>query len=646
MSKPKDDQQSTNSEAELTNEVKFSDLGLPEELLKVLDDIGYEKPSPIQAASIPVLLKGADIIGQAQTGTGKTAAFALPLLAKVDTNLRKPQALVLAPTRELAIQVAEAINTYSKYMKGFQVVPIYGGQSFPVQLKQLARGPQVIVGTPGRVMDHMRKGKINWEHMHTLVLDEADEMLRMGFLEDVEWVLEQTPNDRQIALFSATMPKEIKRVADKFLNKPQEIRIKTKTATAPTIEQEYLSVSHHNKLDALTRILEVEETDGVIIFARTKTATVELADRLSARGYAAAAINGDMQQSVREKTVAQLKNGRLDILVATDVAARGLDVPRISHVVNYDITQDVESYIHRIGRTGRAGKEGKAILFVTPREKRMLFLIEKHSGKKIKRIGLPTTEEINDQRVDRFKAKITEKINSGDLAPYLEILESYQLETDQTGIQIAAALASLAHDKSPLLVEDLPSPKEQQRQRRERSDRDFGGNSDRDSSRGRGRERKPHRKGSEGQGRSGKDFSKEAEVLSDHPTIEMKRYVMMVGFQAGIKPGNVVGAIANEIDVESKYIGHIKIYDDFTTVDLPAKLPNDAISHLKKVRVCGKAMNLTKAEEFTFDKLKSAGNSKSGGKDNSDRGYDKNKDKRGEKKTYSDKPKKPRRSKS
>jgi len=581
-----------NNEEASVNQFKFSELGLPNDVLRVLDEIGYETPSPIQAQSIPVLQNGSDIIGQAQTGTGKTAAFALPLLGKIDLKLKQPQALVLAPTRELAIQVAEAISTYSKYMKGLQVAAIYGGQSFPVQLKQLARGPQIIVGTPGRVMDHMRKGKIKWDHMHTLVLDEADEMLRMGFLEDVEWVLEQTPDDRQIALFSATMPKEIKRIAERFLNDPQEIRIKTKTSTATTIEQSFLSVSHHNKLDALTRILEVEETDAIIIFARTKTATTELADRLNARGYAAAAINGDMQQSAREKTIEQLKNGRLDILVATDVAARGLDVPRISHVVNYDITQDVESYVHRIGRTGRAGREGKAILFVTPREKRMLYLIEKTTGKKIQRIGLPTTEEINDQRVDRFKSKITEKINSGDLAPYLEILESYQLETDQTGIQIAAALASLAHDKSPLLVEDMPSPKMQRQERRD---------NDRDSNR---REKKKHRKGRDGEGRSGKDFPKEAEALEEFPKIEMQRYVMMVGFHAGIKPGNVVGAIANEIDIESKYIGHIKIYDDFSTVDLPGKLPKDALSHLKKVRVCGKPMNLTKAVDFNMDKLK------------------------------------------
>jgi len=617
---------SQSNDEQTTPELSFSDLSLPQEILKVLNELGYEKPSPIQSVSIPVLQSGADIVGQAQTGTGKTAAFALPLLSKIDLNLRKPQALVLAPTRELAIQVAEAINSYSKYLKGFQVVPIYGGQSFPVQLKQLARGPQVIVGTPGRVMDHMRKGKINWEHMHTLVLDEADEMLRMGFLEDVEWVLEQTPDDRQIALFSATMPKEIKRVADRFLSDPQHIKVKTKTATATTIAQSYLTVSHHNKVDALTRILEVEETDAIIIFARTKTATTELAERLCARGYAASAINGDMQQSAREKTIEQLKNGRLDILVATDVAARGLDVQRISHVINYDITQDVESYIHRIGRTGRAGREGKAILFVTPREKRMLFLIEKTTGKKIERIGLPSTDEINDQRVERFKAKITEKINSGDLAPYLEILENYQLETDITGIQIAAALASLAHDKTPLLVEDLPSPKAQQRERQERTDY--------------GRDRKPRRKGKEGESRSGKDFPKEAEQLAEFPKIEMQRYVIMAGYQAGIKPGNVVGAISNEIDVESKYIGHIKIYDDFTTVDLPGKLPKDALAHLKKVRVCGKSMNLTKAKDFSFDKLKGSSDKKKSGHRGSRKPREND-----DKKSFSDKPRKPRRSK-
>ena len=570
----------------------FDSLALPSHLLRVLSEIGYEKPSPIQANSIPVLQSGSDLIGQAQTGTGKTAAFALPLLAKIDLANKQPQALVLAPTRELAIQVAEAFKTYSKYYAGFQVLPIYGGQSMSQQLRQLKRGAHVIVGTPGRVMDHMRKGKLSWQSMHTLVLDEADEMLRMGFLEDVEWILEQTPEERQIALFSATMPREIKRVAERFLNQPQEVKIKTKTATATTISQQYLSVSNSHKLDALTRLLEVEQFDAVIIFVRTKTATMELADKLNARGYASAAINGDMQQSAREHTIERLKNGKLDILIATDVAARGLDVQRISHVINYDISQDVESYVHRIGRTGRAGREGVAILFVTPREKRMLSLIEKVTSKKIARIGLPSTEAINDQRIEKFKHKITEKIDSGDLQPYLEILEAYQYETNRSGLEVAAALASLAHDNSPLLLEDLPSPREERRRGREQSENY-------------GRERSRKRKGKASESRSGEDFNQQAESLAEFPDMEMERFAIMVGFEDGIKPANVVGAIANEVDIESKYIGHIKIYDQFTTVDLPAGMPKQTFNHLKKVRVCGVATNITRAKDFEFEKLSS-----------------------------------------
>ncbi len=583
------------------DELTFASLNLPDTLVKTLAEIGYEKPSPIQAASIPVLMEGCDIIGQAQTGTGKTAAFALPLLTKIDLKNRTPQALVLAPTRELAIQVAEAFKTYTKYFPGFQVLPIYGGQSMSQQLTQLKRGAHVIVGTPGRVMDHMRRGKLTWENMHTLILDEADEMLRMGFLEDVEWVLERTPQDRQIALFSATMPKEIKRVADRFLRSPREIKIKNKTSTAATVTQKYIAVSNNHKLDALTRILEVEPHDAVIIFVRTKTATVELADRLSARGYAAAAINGDIQQSMREQTIEKLKRGRLDILIATDVAARGLDVQRISHVVNYDIPHDVESYIHRIGRTGRAGREGTAVLFVTPREKRMLMLIEKVTSKKIDRIALPSIDVINDQRIESFKLKITEKIDSGDLEPYLKILEAYQYETNQTGLHMAAAIASLAHENTPLLLEDLPSPKES------RGSRDFDNENH-------GRQRKRARKGKEGESRSGKDFSPKAEKLDSYPDVKMERFAMTVGFQDGIKPANIVGAIANEVEIESKYIGHIKIYDDFSTVDLPSDMPKDTYSHLKKVRVCGKPMNLTVAKDFDLDKLAAdKGKRKSGG---------------------------------
>ncbi len=570
----------------------FADLNLDANLVKVVSELGYESPSPIQAASIPVLQKGADLIGMAQTGTGKTAAFALPALGKIDLKNQSPQVLVLAPTRELAIQVAEAFNQYAKYLPGFHVLPIYGGQSFSIQLKQLKRGPQVIVGTPGRIMDHMRRGKIDWSELHTLVLDEADEMLRMGFLEDVEWIMSQVPEKRQVALFSATMPKEIRRVADKFLNDPQEIKIKTKTTTAVTIKQQYLVVSQHQKLDALTRILEVEESEAIIIFVRTKTATLELADRLNARGHSAAAINGDMQQSAREHTIDKLKKGKLDILIATDVAARGLDVSRISHVINYDITQDVESYVHRIGRTGRAGREGTAILFVTPREKRMLALIERITKKKVDRIGLPSTDTINDQRIERFKQSISEKIESNDLQPYLEILENYQYETSRTGLEIAAALASLAHANTPLLLEDLPSPKEERR-RRDRSERSEGNY---------GRDRKKKRQGREGESRSGKGFARDAEKIDKFPEMTMERFVVMAGFQDGIKPGNVVGAIANEVEIESQYIGHIKIYDEFSTVDLPSGMPKQTLTHLKKVRVCGKPMRLTKAKDFDENK--------------------------------------------
>ncbi|MET1253551.1 DEAD/DEAH box helicase [Aliikangiella maris] len=578
---------SDSTENQFETSISFADFNLPEPVIRVLQEIGYEKPSPIQASSIPVLLNGTDLIGQAQTGTGKTAAFALPIIAKIDLNINEPQVLVLAPTRELAIQVAEAFMTYTRYLKGFNVLPIYGGQSVSQQLRQLKRGPQVIVGTPGRVMDHMRRGKLKWDRLHTLVLDEADEMLRMGFIEDVEWILEQTPEQRQIALFSATMPKEIRRVANRFLNSPEEIKIKTKTTTASTIKQQYLVVANPHKLDALTRVLEVEAIDGVIIFVRTKTATMELSDKLSARGYACAAINGDMQQSAREQTIEQLKQNRLDILVATDVAARGLDVSRISHVINYDITQDVESYVHRIGRTGRAGRQGCAILFITPREKRMLALIEKVTGKSIDRIGLPSTETINDQRVEKFKHSITEKIESGDLQPYLEILEAYQYETNRAGLEIAAALASLAHEKSPLLVEDMPSIRESQRE----------GRGDRKE---KGRREKRQSKKAE---RNPDDFSAKAEALADFPDIPMERFVIMAGYADGVKPSNVVGAIANEVDLESHYIGHIQIYDDFTSVDLPGDMPRAAFAHLKKVRVCGKAMNLTKAKDFDLKKL-------------------------------------------
>jgi len=540
--------------------INFSDLALAPPLIKVLKEIGYESPSPIQAASIPHLLEGVDLIGQAQTGTGKTAAFALPLLSQIDTKLKKPQLLVLAPTRELAIQVSEAFQIYARHMKGFHVLPIYGGQSMGSQLRQLSRGVHVVVGTPGRVMDHLRRGTLKLDNLTSLVLDEADEMLKMGFIDDVEWILEQTPETRQIALFSATMPKEIRRIAQKYLNKPTEIKIKSKTSTVEAIAQVYWQVTGMHKLDALTRILEVEEMDAMIIFVRTKNATVELAERLEARGYSSAAINGDMNQAQREKAIDRLKKNTLDILVATDVAARGLDVPRISHVVNYDIPYDTESYVHRIGRTGRAGRTGKAILFVAPREKRMLASIEKATKQPIKPLQMPTREDIVDKRVEAFKQQITDTIEAEDLAFFEELIESYQSEHNNSIAEIAASLALMAQKSRPLHVKEM---KVKQERHSDRGDR---------GSRG---DRPPRRQSAQTAVEAG-----------------MVRYKIEVGRDNDVKPGNIVGAIANEAGMDAKHIGHIKIFDKFSTVDLPDDMPKEIFKDLKNAWVCGKKLNI------------------------------------------------------
>ena len=430
----------------------FRDLKLPAPLLSVLDEIGYENPTPIQAQAIPHLLKGLDLLGHAPTGTGKTAAFALPLLARLDIKCKDVQVMVLAPTRELAIQVAEAFQHYASHIKGFHVVPIYGGQDYSGQIRQLKRGVHVVVGTPGRVMDHMRRGTLKLGALQALVLDEADEMLRMGFIDDVEWILDQTPEQRQMALFSATMPKQIQRIAQRHLNKPQEIAIKARTATAETIHQRYWLVSGFHKLDALTRILEVEHFDAMLLFVRTKIATTELAEKLEARGYAAAALNGDMAQKAREQMIQRLKKGSLDILVATDVAARGLDVERISHVVNYDIPYDTEAYIHRIGRTGRAGRKGEAILFVAPRERRMLGAIEKATRQKIKPMEMPSTEMVNNKRISDFKQNISDTLAAGELNFMESLIEQYQQEHDVPALEIAAALAKISIGDKPLLL--------------------------------------------------------------------------------------------------------------------------------------------------------------------------------------------------
>ena len=548
---------------------EFSSLGLPGPLMAALAEVGYETPSPIQAQAIPLLLEGRDLLGQAQTGTGKTAAFALPLLARIDASAGYPQLLVLAPTRELALQVAEAMQTYARFLPGFHVLPIYGGQGMGMQLNQLRRGVQVVVGTPGRIMDHMRRGTLDISRLQSLVLDEADEMLRMGFIDDVEWILEHTPPQRQTALFSATMPKEIRGVAERHLNDPQQIRIASKTTTAENIRQRYWSIGGLHKLDALTRILESEPFDGVIIFVRTKTQTVELAEKLSARGFAAEALNGDVAQVQRERTVGRLRDGTLDILVATDVVARGLDVKRVTHVVNYDIPYDTESYVHRIGRTGRAGAAGEAILFVAPRERRLLRAIEKATGHAIEPMDLPSVNDINTKRTERFKDSVREVIAKDELALYYRLVSELEQEDDLDALQIAAALARLAQGDVPLLLDPKTESKHQPKSDPQSGDR---GRKARPAERSRAH---PH-----------KVVETEALPLKEFPEIEMERFRVAVGYQHGVKPGNIVGAIANEAELESKYIGHIEIFDDFSTVDLPAGMPPQTLRDLRNAWVC------------------------------------------------------------
>lgn len=539
--------------------VGFEALGLRAEVLRALKSIGYETPSPIQAEIIPHVLNGRDVVGQAQTGTGKTAAFALPLLSRINLKKKKPQILVLTPTRELAIQVAEAFQGYASLLKGFHVLPIYGGQDYNVQLRPLERGVHVVVGTPGRVMDHMRRGTLKLDDLSCLVLDEADEMLRMGFIDDVEWILSQTPSDHQVALFSATMPGAIRRIAQKYLKSPEEVTIKVKTTTAETIHQRYWMVSRMHKLDALTRILEAESFDGLLVFVRTKIATAELAEKLEARGYASAPLNGDIAQRQRERTVERFRSGKLDVLVATDVAARGLDLDRISHVINYDIPNDTEAYVHRIGRTGRMGKKGQAILFVAPRERRMLHEIEKATGQKIELMELPTTQSINDLRIARFKDRITDTLAVEELGAFYQIVEQYRQEHNVPALEIAAALARMVQGSEPLLLQERPKPPAME------SDKVDNG-------------RKPEKSRTKRKG----------------PEAGMERFRIEVGQTHGVQPGNIVGAIANEAGLDSKYIGRIEIYDDYSTVDLPEGMPRELLKELKKVWISGQQINIAR----------------------------------------------------
>ncbi|MBW6521649.1 MAG: DEAD/DEAH box helicase [Desulfoarculaceae bacterium] len=581
----------------------FSDFQFSQEILKAIDELGFETPTPIQSRIIPHVLAGDDVVGQAQTGTGKTAAFALPLLSRLDLKKRKPQVLVLAPTRELAIQVAEAIHSFATHMPGFQVVPIYGGQDYKIQLRQLERGVHVVVGTPGRVMDHIRRKTLNLEDLACLVLDEADEMLRMGFIDDVEWILEQTPKTRQIALFSATMPVSIRRIAQKYLHNPQEITITGKTSTAQNIRQRFLITSGFQKLDSLTRVLEAESFEGMLIFVRTKNQTVELAEKLAARGYSVAPLSGDIPQNQRQRTVEQLKSGKLDILVATDVAARGLDVERISHVLNFDIPHDTESYVHRIGRTGRAGRSGEAILFVTSRERQMVATIERATRQKIELMKLPSTETINDKRIMEFKQRITDTITADNLDFYQRLIEEYLGEHDFPADLVAAALASLSQGDKPLLLKDLPTPRPESVPY-DRSPRSGGRyeKSGRPISRYKKEEPREFREAREfKEYRDPKNFREQREAREPRPTSEpdqgMERFRIEVGLNQGVKPGNIVGAIANEADLSSKHIGRISIFDDHSTVDLPAGLPQDTLALLKKVKVADRQLKLSRLNE-------------------------------------------------
>jgi ATP-dependent RNA helicase DeaD len=557
----------------------FADLGMDERVLRALSDVGYESPSPIQAATIPALLAGRHVVGLAQTGTGKTAAFAVPILSRLDLRQRTPQALVLAPTRELALQVSEAFERYAAHLPGVHVLPIYGGQGYGVQLSALRRGVHVVVGTPGRVMDHLDKGTLDLSELRFLVLDEADEMLKMGFAEDVERILSDTPADKHVALFSATMPAGIRRISGQYLKDPEVITVKTKTTTSATITQRYLMVAYPQKVDALTRILEVENFEGMIVFVRTKQVTEQLAERLRARGFSAAAINGDIVQAQRERTINSLREGKLDILVATDVAARGLDVERVSHVVNYDIPTDTESYVHRVGRTGRAGRAGDAISFVTPRERHLLRSIERATRQPLTQMRLPTVEDINETRVARFRDAITEALGSDQVGFYRDLIANYEQEHDVPATDIAAALAVLTQDDRPLLMEpdrEVPpvrafeSPKQ-----------DKAGTWDHEKGRRRDREdgERPKRR--------------EPGPRRSRPNVPLATYRISVGKRHKVEPRQIVGAIANEGGLDRSDFGHIDIRGDHSLVELPAALSEQTRAALERTRISGKLIELS-----------------------------------------------------
>jgi ATP-dependent RNA helicase DeaD len=569
------------SASEAPSSPSFRELALCEPVLRALADVGYEAPSPIQAATIPVLLSGADMLGQAQTGTGKTAAFALPALSRLDLAGHEPQVLVLVPTRELALQVAEAFQRYAAHLKGFHVLPIYGGQSYQPQLNALRRGVHVVVGTPGRVIDHMNRGTLKLNALTLLVLDEADEMLQMGFVDAVESILEQTPPQRQVALFSATLPAPIRRLAQRHLRSPIEVTINSRTTTSTQTRQRYWMVSGLHKLDALTRILETENFEGMLVFTRTKQATIELAEKLEARGFSAAPLNGDIPQPQRERTIARLKSGDIDIVVATDVAARGLDVERIGHVVNYDAPYDAESYVHRIGRTGRAGRKGEAILFIAPRERNLLRAIERATRQTIEPMNLPTIDAVNTLRIAKFKLRVSETIAQGKAAEFRPILEQLESETGLPLIDIAAALASLGQGDTPLLLASPARGAPEERPMRPHAVAHA------DSTRHKGSMRR-------GAGRE-RPVRERAAHTRPRSSASMETFRVEAGSLHGIKPGNIVGAIANEAGLDGTHIGRVEIRDDHSFVDLPEGMPKEVFKHLRRVKVAGRELKISKA---------------------------------------------------
>ena len=560
-------------------ETTFADLGLKAPILEALNDLGYEKPSPIQAECIPHLLSGRDVLGMAQTGSGKTAAFSLPLLNNIDPELRAPQILVLAPTRELAVQVAEAMTEFSKHMRGVNVVALYGGQRYDVQLRALRQGPQIVVGTPGRLLDHLKRGTLDLSKLSGLVLDEADEMLRMGFIEDVETIMAQIPDGHQTALFSATMPEAIRRITKRFMKEPQEVRIQSSVTTRPDISQSYWSVYGMRKNEALVRFLEAEDFDAAIIFVRTKNATLEVAEALERSGYNSAALNGDMNQALREQTLERLKDGRLDILIATDVAARGLDVERISLVVNYDIPMDSESYVHRIGRTGRAGRAGRALLFVENRERRLLRNIERTMKLTIPEADLPNAELLGKRRLEKFAAKVQQQLESSDLDQYRALLSQIQpvAEGEELDMEtLAAALLKMAQGERSLIVPP-DAPMRPKREFRDRDDR-FERRGDRNDRGPRGD--RPERGGEDRPRRERRDAG------------DMELYRIEVGRDDGVEVRHIVGAIANEGDISSRYIGNIKLFGSHSTIELPKGMPGEVLQHFTRTRILNKPMNM------------------------------------------------------